>query len=516
MFLAAPNQGKLLADPSIFDTVDPRLFTTTQLITYKDKQWVVLPFDDMTHTLLARHDIKAPAPIEHFYKWPGRFKPFKHQLETAKFLATYDRCFCFNDIGTGKSNAALWAADYLMSQGTHKSAIIIAPLSTLERVWGDALFLDMHHRKYQIIYGSRARRLKLLEEPADFYVVNHDGLKIIKDALKQRPDISLAIVDEFAVYRNARTQLYASLWDTFGPDTGKSLWGLTGAPMPHGPTDLWGQARLINPNLVPRYFSRFRDEHMLKISNFKYVAKKGWEDACYKACRPSIRFTRDECLDLPPVTFIDNQTEMSKKQQQIYDAVFNHCVANVDDSEVMALNEGVKVNKLLQIATGAVYTSGGDTADLEPKQKLSVLIDLVDEANRKCIVYTPFRHSIAMIYKALKDKFSVKCVDGSVSAKHRAEIFYEFQHGDLEVLLAHPKCMAHGLTLTASSTIIWYSPIDDFEIYEQANGRIIRAGQTQKQTIINLYCSDIERRVYARLREKEKMQGVLLDLLKQR
>jgi SNF2 family DNA or RNA helicase len=191
-------------------------------------------------------------------------------------------------------------------------------------------------------------------------------------------------------------------------------------------------------------------------------------------------------------------------------------VAEAAEGQIVALNEGAKIMKLLQIATGAVYTSEKDVVDLKPTPKLNELVDLIYETNKKCIVFTPFVHSIDMLYKFLKQKFKIAKVHGGTSANKRNEIFTHFQKGDLEVLLAHPQCMAHGVTLTAASNIIWFAPIDNYEIYEQANARVRRAGQTQHQNIIHLQCSKIEQRVYDRLKSKEKTQGVLLELLNQR
>ena len=515
-FLPVPQRQKLLVAPEVFKTVSHKLFQKKALIEHKGSKWVVLPFDDVTNTILARHQLKPPAPIEHFYTWPGRYQPFKHQIETAKFLATYDRAFCCNRMGTGKTMSALWAADYLMSRGIHKKVLIVSPLSTLERVWGDALFESFYHRKYEVVHGSKAKRMKsLARTDVDFFVINHDGLKIreISELLDARKDISLVILDESAVFRNQKTGRYKALWKIAGPDSGRSLWSLTGAPMPTGPTDIWAQARLINPALVPKYFNRFRNEMMVQVTQFKWVPKKGWEDKCYSMLKPSIRYSTEECLDLPPISYLTRQVAMSKSQQKVYDEVYSTCVSEAREGQIVALNEGVKLMKLLQIACGAVYTSEQETANLQPTPKLDELTDIVYETKRKCIIFTPFVHSIKMLREHLRKSFSVASIYGGTSAKRRNEIFTEFQQGDLEVLLAHPQCMAHGVTLTAACNIVWFAPIDNYEIYEQANARVRRAGQTQHQNIIHLQCSYIERRVYDRLKIKEKTQGVLLELL---
>jgi SNF2 family DNA or RNA helicase len=103
-----------------------------------------------------------------------------------------------------------------------------------------------------------------------------------------------------------------------------------------------------------------------------------------------------------------------------------------------------------------------------------------------------------------------------VSSTQRNKIFHDFQHqADPRVLIAHPGTMAHGLTLTSASTIIWYGPINSNEVYVQANGRIERIGKRNVSNVIHIEATDLEHKMYERLRNKQKLQGLLLDLIQQ-
>ena len=97
--------------------------------------------------------IAAPSPILHYYQWPGQFTPYEHQRLTAAFLTMHHKCLVLNEIGTGKTQSALWAADYMMKLGKVKKVLILSPLSTLERVWGDAIFKGFFHRKHVVLHG---------------------------------------------------------------------------------------------------------------------------------------------------------------------------------------------------------------------------------------------------------------------------------------------------------------------------------------------------------------------------
>jgi SNF2 family DNA or RNA helicase len=383
----------------------------------------------------------------------------------------------------------------------------------LWRVWADDLYKRFPSKKFEVLHGSKARRLEKLSREADFYIVNHDGVKVLRDELMRRGDIDIIIVDESAQFRNAQTDKFKALWQIAGPHTDKILWLLTGSPMPHAPTDVWAQARLVSTNLVPKYFTRFRDQVMQQINQFKWVPKKGWEQMCYSICKPSVRYIRDECIDLPPCVTEMREVEMTKEQMKAYKEMLDHYVIEMRDGQITAANEGVKLGKLMQIATGAIYDGTGNTHILDIGPKRTALMEALEECGGKAIVFVPFRHSIKSLERVL-NQYRVGVVHGGVSAGKRADIFAGFQtHGTIDIILAHPGTMAHGLTLTATSTIIWWGPVSSYEIYEQAVGRITRPGQKNKQTIIQLVCSDIERRVYSRLGQKEKMQGLLLELL---
>ena len=147
----------------------------------------------------------------------------------------------------------------------------VTPLSTLERTWGDEIFTNFPDISYNVVYGSRERRLQMLEEDVDIYLINHDGLKVpgIAEALKDRPDIDLIIVDEIAqAARNAGTDRFRALNTVVNKQVPRRAWGLTGTPTPNAPTDAWAQCRLLVPERVPQYFNRFKERVMRQISQY--------------------------------------------------------------------------------------------------------------------------------------------------------------------------------------------------------------------------------------------------------
>lgn len=491
---------------------------------------VVIPHDHNTVELLYSRGIDVDGPIKFHYDftWHKRLPAMRHQTTTADFITKMHRGFIFNDIGSGKTLSTLWAADYLQQLGVVNRVVIVCTLSTTWMVWADTLFKSFPERSFEVLTGTKQSRLRKLSRDADYYIVNHHGLKVLcewetkNDATRlvssvfdSRPDIDMVIVDECAVFRNARTDLYRSLDRISGENSGRRLWMISGDPMPNSPMDIWAQARLVKRDLLPQSYVRFRSQIMLKLSQFKWVPKPNWEKQIYELiAHYCIRFRRDDCIDLPPVVNSPRSCEMSTAQRKAYKKMQEQCLVEIQEKRIKAANEGVKINKLLQIACGCVYDSDGDTHELDCKNKLEMLYEAVEESHKKIIVFTPFIHSIGMLAKALeKKRWSVGIINGQVSKTKRNDIFHAFQSRDLQIILAHPKAMAHGLDLTRSHTICWWSPIDDYEIYNQANGRITRPGQTCKQTIVQLICAPVEKAIYTRLDRKEKMQGMLMELL---
>lgn len=468
--------------------------------------------------------ISAPSPINYYYEWPGRFSPFKAQQEAASFLTLNTRAFNLSDMGTGKTMASLWAYDYLKKLGKVNKLLVISPLSTLERTWADELFNHFPHLTSVVLHGTRERRLKLLEVDADVYLINHDGVKVkgLLDALDKRPDISLVIVDEISqMARNSGTERFAILNKIINGKVPRNAWGLTGTPTPNEPTDAWAQCRLLVPSRVSPYFTRFKQTVMKQTGPFSWQPRPDAMDIVHNAMQPAIRFTRDECVDLPPCTFQMRNVELSKDQKTHYREMFKQLKTEIASGQVTAVNEAVKAQKLIQIACGVVYGQGdGNEAtmlDIDAAPRLAVLKEIIEEANTKVIIFVPFVSAVAKVDAFLKsENFTTAVIHGGISKNDRDVIFRAFQtKDDPKVLIAQPATLSHGLTLTAASTIVWYAPITSADTFTQANARIVRPGQNHSQLIVMVEGSEIERKYYKRLKDKQKTQGILLDLVKE-
>ena len=498
---------------------------TAKVLAHKGSNLVVVPHKLDEYRVLKNLGFDVPTPMETYYEWTGRHPPFSHQRTTAGFLTTNPRAFCLNGMGSGKTISVLWAFDYLRKLGAVRRMLVLAPLSTLERAWGDEIFRNFPDMTFAVLHGTREKRHKLLAEDFDVYVINHDGIKSKEtvDLIRQREDIDLLVVDELASFRNARTDRWKALNFLANGDKRRGVppmewvWGLTGTPIPNAPTDAWGQVRLVNPSKAPQYFGHFRDTVMRQQTQFKWTLREGALDAVHNVMQPAIRFAREDCIDLPPTTYVTRQTTLTPEQKKAFDEMLRRLRTEHEGGEITAVNEAVKLNKLLQICTGVAYGAGGAEIALPATPRVELVREIIEEAEAKVIVFVPLTAPLLTLADELRKDFTVEVVHGETSKSARDDIFRRFQStSEPRVLVANPGTLSHGLTLTAANTIVWFAPIHSNEIYQQACARVTRPGQKLNTLIVNVEATPLERKIYDRLQGREKLQGVLLDLIRDR
>jgi SNF2 family DNA or RNA helicase len=433
----------------------------------------------------------------------------KHQRETVDFLAVNSKAFVLSGMGTGKSGATLWACEYLLQQGVIRRVLITCPLSVLH-VWTDELFNIAPHRTAVVLLGAKAKRLQLLAEGTTYCIINHDGVATIKEEIK-KGGFDLIVGDEAATYRNPSTTRYKVFKEVTKPVP--RLWLLTGTPAPTAPTDVWALIKLVDPQGLAMSFGAFKELTMRKVSNFIWIPRQDSSETIYKLMKPAIRFKKEDCLDLPPMTYVSRECSLSDEQKKAFEQMRKHLALEKKEGgeKITAANAAVKLGKLMQICCGVVKDNEGETHQLDDSPRLSLLKEVIEEAGNKAIVFIPFKGVMKRVKEFLDAaKIGAEVVNGDVSQGAREAIFQQFQHGSLPVLLAHPMTAAHGLTLTASSCIIWYGPIFSAELWEQGNARISRPGQRNACTVVSIGASSLEWKLYEALNGKIALQGAIL------
>lgn len=459
-------------------------------------------------------NINVPSPISKRYKWAGQHKPYEHQKKTAEFLTMNKRAFCFNEQGTGKTASAIWAADYLMTQKQIRRVLVVCPLSIMDSAWRADLFSFAMHRSVDVAYGSKKKRTDIINSGAEFVIINYDGVDIVKEDIING-GFDCIIVDEATHYKNAQTKRWKTLKKLIADDTW--LWMMTGTPAAQSPLDAYGLAKLINPLNVPKFFGSFRDMVMWKVTQFKWMPKENASQIVHEVLQPAIRFTKEECLDLPDMVYVKRKVEMTKQQVKYYEELRKKMVMQVEDESITAVNAAIVLNKLLQISSGAVYTDDSETLEFDISNRYNVLKEAIDESSQKVLVFVPFRHTIDLLVNRLTaDQVTCGVIRGDVSASKRTELFDKFQTTpNPQVLIIQPQAAAHGVTLTAANTVVWWGPTSSLETYAQANARVHRSGQKHKCTVIQLYGSAAEQRIYRLLDSRIDVHTKIIDLYKE-
>jgi len=442
------------------------------------------------------------------------FTPFDHQKETADFLTQNARAFCFNEQGTGKTASVIWAADYLMSLNLIKRVLVVCPLSIMQSAWQADLFKFALHRKVDVAYGNADKRKAIVNGPAEFVIINYDGVPAISEYAINSKAFDLVVIDEANAYKNVTTKRWKLMRKLITPDTW--LWMLTGTPAAQSPVDAYGLGKMCVPTRAPRFLGDYRESVMLKVGMFRWMPRPNAEQIVFDMLQPAIRFEKAQCLDLPDVTYTSRHAPLTPQQNKYYKELKNQLLVEAAGEDISSINAAAKMNKLLQISGGAVYTDSGAVVDFDVSNRLAVVEEVVQESSHKVLIFVPYRHTILRLHEyLLKAGVTCELIHGDVQVRNRTDIFKRFQEQpNPKVLIIQPQAAAHGVTLTAADTVIWYSPVTSAETYLQANARIDRPGQRNPMTVVHIEGSPVERRLYTMLQNNITNHEKIVDLYK--
>ena len=467
---------------------------------------VPLSFEVWRELRLAGHE--CPHPILHGYHWPGIWTPRDNQRSTAAFLASHLRAVCLNGMRTGKTYSTLWAADYLMRQRVIKTVLIVAPKSTLEIVWERAL-LQMHGNSVSwcILNGTRDRKREDCARARQYTIVNPESLHLLVGHIK--PD--LVVVDEATSMKNPQTRQWKALSKIVGDDL--PLWLLTATPTQHSPEDAFGLIRLLSPSYMSA--QRWRGMTMQQVSKFKWVPRREAEEVVAQYLRPSIRYTLDDCGDVPTVQKEYLPVAQTPEQERLCKSLVEQAIADVESGErITAVNAGALLSKVLQVQGGGVYVEReGERATLavDAEPMYQAIEEYVAEADTPVIVFAPFR----AVAKAVSERLKCPLFWGDTKQDERRQLCDEFQAGKHDAMVAVADTMSHGLTLNRARYILWVLPPFKAETYAQANGRVLEADSSKRIVITHLVPSQVAKSRYDALESRARLQDTVLELLQQ-
>lgn len=455
-------------------------------------------------------------------KIEGRYKPLDHQYIAAFFKATHNRAFDLSTMRTGKTGSTMLALEYLFRKDLIHRVMIVAPLTCVRPVWCDAIQYTMPRHIAVAVTGTKQQRLKAFEARADIFITNYESIKLHpKEWRKLAPDA--IVIDECTHYANLtsdRTKAMKSFIEAVKPSY---VWGLTGTPG-YDPLKAFAMSKVINPNAVAvRTLTAWKDLTMYRwgAQAWQWKNKDCAPQMIKQALSPAILFKKDDLFNLPPVVYSAREVEQSKDQGLMMDKLRSDMVAIAQTGEqITAQQKSTLISKLLQCATGTVYTDDNNTIELDIDKRIETILDLINEASGKVVIFSAFTGAINRLQNKLTSHgIQSAVVNGATSEKERADIFRKFQNvakgkGEVDVLIAHPRTTAFGVELSAADTMIFDgAPLSGDFVFGQAVERLSSLKQKAKQiSIVQVYSCTEERKVFKSLLDGQTQSQVVSDL----
>lgn len=434
-----------------------------------------------------------------------------YQLRVVKALRNKNAAALFMRMGLGKTAVILTAA----VESDAKKILVIAPLYVAESVWRQeaAKWKQLQHLKFSLCTGSLAKRRKALQSEADIYLINPENIKWLVEQYPGRKwPFDTVIVDESQRFKNPSTQRFIALKKII-PYT-KRRYILSGTVNSKEGLGIWSQIYILDEGVrLGNTFGSYRDRYFNKIQRpafTLYHYKKGASTTIMRKIK-DIAFTMhtEDYLKLPPITITHLELPWPTKARKVYDKLKESGVLDVGGYKRGYPNEGVGVQALLQVCSGAIFKASDDLRPTEwvhvHNAKLDALDQLLEDTDENVVVAYHFRHDLERLQARFPEAKTVS--PANVAAWNR---------GEIRLLLAQPISANTGLNLQQGGrTIVWFTPTWDLDQYVQMNARLHRQGQELPVNVYHLSMEgSVELVVSKTLGRKEKVEENLFDYLK--
>lgn len=449
-----------------------------------------------------------------------QFKPHDYQRYCINRLIAEPALGLFLDMGLGKTVITLTAVnDLRYNRFAIRKVLVIAPKKVAEDTWTREAGKWEHLKLLRVVpvLGNVNKRIRALNSPGDVYVLGRDSVQWLVDYYRNDWPFDMVVIDELSSFKNPQAKRFKSL--CLVRRHIRRICGLTGTPAPNGLIDLWSQVYLLDGG--ERLGSRigiYRDEYFTPGARnrdviFAYEPLPGAEQVIKEKIQDiCISLSAKDYLELPER--MDNviHVALSGKTRRNYEEFEREMLLEVDETTLDAGSAAVLSGKLLQFCNGAVYDADKHPVEVH-SEKLVALREVIEAAQGKPIlVFYNFQHDKERIIACL-DKMGQKAEE-----LKGPKVISRWNNREIPVLLAHPASAAYGLNLQAGgNTIVWFGLNWSLELYQQANARLYRQGQTENVIIHHLVVDcGMDALVMDALQSKRATQDSLLEALKAR
>lgn len=439
-----------------------------------------------------------------------KYEPHDYQRHTTQFIIDHPQAAILLGMGMGKTISTLTAIDELINNHFQvRRALVIAPVRVARDTWPAEIKKWDHlaHLTVSTIIGTVKQRTTAANRPADIYTIGRENIPwLVKHHGKHWP-YDMVIIDELSSFKNPQAKRFKAL-KKVRPYI-RRIVGLTGTPAPNSLLDIWAPFRLIdNGQRLGKFITHYRDQYFLPDKRngqviYSWKLRPGADQAIYDNIADiTVSMRTTDYLTLPEVTHQHIEVHLTPKEQKMIDTLKNDLVLDIGDDTIDAANAATLSLKLQQLAGGAIYNDNGDIIEVHD-QKLRALAELVDQAdgNTLLVAYW-FRHERDRILATIP---GARVLDTE-------QDFSDWNAGRVQVGLIHPASAGHGLNLQSGGHImVWYTTPWSLELYEQANARLHRQGQTEPVSIIHIdTAGSIDQDVHVALARKDITQSALI------
>ena len=448
------------------------------------------------------------------------FHPHAYQRYCINRVIADGALALFLDMGLGKTVITLTAVnDLKYNRFEVAKVLVIAPKKVAEATWSKEAAKWDHLKLLRIIpvLGTLNKRIKALNTPADVYVINRENVQWLVEYYRNSWPFDMVIVDEFSSFKNHQAKRFKSL--TWVRNHITRIVGLTGTPAPNGLIDLWAQVYLLDQGKrLGKTIGGFRERYFEPDQRdrervYSYAPKPGADEVIRGLIGDiCVSMKAEDYLELPDCINVTVPVILDKKAKEAYEKLEKNMLLEVEDSTIDAGTAAVLTNKLLQLCNGAVYDEDRNVVDIH-NCKIEAFQELVEGLNgNPALVFYSFQHDLIRIKKAL---------NGSglrVRELKSPQDETDWNNREIDILLAHPASAAYGLNLQdGGNHVIWFGLNWSLELYQQANKRLHRQGQTEKVIIHHLTVDGgVDEDVLAALEDKGSTQDRLMEALKAR
>jgi SNF2 family DNA or RNA helicase len=417
-------------------------------------------------------------------------------------------------MGLGKTVITLTAIDELIYDWLRVSRVlIIAPKKVAEATWQAeaAKWAHLSRLRFATAMGTQAQRRNAVLSRSDVVVINRENTAWLVKEFREVWPFDMIVFDESSSFKNPTAARFKAIKSVL-PRTHRTVI-LTGTPAPNGIMDIWAQIYLLDQGArLGRYITHYRERFFdFNPWRHEYSAKPGAFEAVQRRIGDlCVSMSAADYLTLPDLVIHDVPVALEPAARKMYEQLEREMVLELGEDEITALNAAAVTGKLLQLCGGCVYDAEGQTHQIHTAKR-EALAELVEGLNGDhALLFYGYRHELPGIWEALKDY--------RIRELRSAEDADAWNRGEVDVLVAHPASCAYGLNLQAGGHhVIWYTLSWSLELYQQANARLHRQGQTRPVIVHRLLVQGgMDEDVATALTGKTETQDELLTALKAR